>query len=187
MNCKKAESLVTEFIDNTLSARETWELDKHFAECNACTRLLNETRRTVALMAESPRFEVSDDFMANIQTRIAQVEQQPPKRAWGANLQELFRPRMRPLWGAVGAACLLTAVVVMQRMPDATGPGAAAAIPTAARLVQSARTQSIALSASDPFGDTAAATMAASATTNVGSSGASESTGATESSSGSIY
>lgn len=181
MTCKKAESLVTEFIDNTLSARETWELDKHFAECNACMLILNETRRAVALLSGAPRFEVSDDFISNLQARIVKVDQQPAKRAWVENLRELFRPRVRPLWGVVGAACLLMALVIAQRVPDAPRTDVTAASSPTARLVQTARMQSIALSASDPFGDTAAASVAASATANSGLSGA------PEASSGSIY
>lgn len=161
MNCRKAESLLSEYIDNALSARETWEVEKHLGLCNACTRLLNETRRTVNLLADAPRSEVSTDFVANLQARIANIEQEPARRAWVESLRELFRPRVRPVWGAAMAACGLVAVFVIQNIsvhtPDPIAPNAATP------LVQAARMQSIALAATDPFGDTAAASVAASA------------------------
>ena len=165
MNCQKAESLLSEYIDSTLSARETWELDKHLAGCNACTRLANEMRRTVSMLAEAPRFEVSDSFVANLQARIAGVEQEPPRRAWADSLRELFRPRVRPVWGAAMGTCALAALFLFQNAPHKNPEQQKPS--TTATLVQTARTQSIALAASDPFGDTAAASMAANAAMTV--------------------
>ena len=164
MRCQTAESLLSEYIDNRLSARETWELDKHLAECNRCTRVLNETRRTVSLLSEAPSFSVSDDFTANLQARIARIEPAPARKAWLHDLREALRPRARPLWAAGLAVCALAIVVVVQNHPASEmveSPGIAAPAGADTRFVQTARTHSIALAASDPFGDTAAANVAA--------------------------
>src|SRR5438045_265717 len=58
MNCRNIQPLLSEYIDNVLSARDTWEVDKHLAECNGCARVVNQMRQTVRLLAESDRFEV---------------------------------------------------------------------------------------------------------------------------------
>jgi anti-sigma factor RsiW len=176
MNCQQAESLISEYIDSTLSARATWELDKHLAECHSCTRILNETRRTVRLLADAPAFHVSDEFMTSLQARIALVEQEPPRRAWMARFATLRRPSVRPVWGAAVATCALAAIVVFNAIPH-PHPAVAPQANPAARLVQSARTQGIALAASDPFGDPAAASMAASTVSNSGQASARETMG----------
>src|SRR5437016_1749655 len=98
MECNSIQQQLSEYLDNALSARETWELDKHLAECNACTRLLNELRGTVQAVADAPRFEVSADFMETLNARLAKVEPKPARWAWIENIRALFRPRVLPAW-----------------------------------------------------------------------------------------
>jgi anti-sigma factor RsiW len=159
-----AERLLSEYIDNRLSARETMELDKHFAGCNSCTRALNETRRTVAIVSQSPAFSVSDEFVANLQARLAHVEPEPARRAWLGDLREALRLRARPLWATgLGASALAVVFVAMKPHEVQVAPVAQPSTKVAAsRFVHTAKMHSIALAASDPFGDTAAANVAAS-------------------------
>ena len=163
MTCRIAEGLLSEYIDDALSARDTLAVEKHLAECHGCTRLLNETRRTVGLLAGAQRFDLSSEFAEKLQERLAGVEQHPARMAWVESLHALFRPRVLPIWGAAAGACALIVLVVatgsLRVHPRATGLPAS----TGARIVQTARVQSIALAASDPFGDTAAASVAANA------------------------
>src|SRR2546430_13920477 len=98
MNCRTVQPLLSEYIDNRLSARDTWEVDKHLAACNPCSRALNEMRQTVRLVVDMPRFEVSVDFMERLQSRIESVRPEPQRAAWFAGLRELFRPRVLPGW-----------------------------------------------------------------------------------------
>jgi anti-sigma factor RsiW len=172
MNCKTIQPLLSEYIDNALSARDTWEVDKHLADCNGCARALNELRMTVRLLGERPRFEVSADFMENLQSRIAAVQPEPPRAAWLASLREMFRPRALPAWGAAAGACGLALVMLMQRV-DAPENAAAPLRPAAPPLVQTARNQSVALAATNPLGDPAAAALIASAGPETGESSAS--------------
>ncbi len=163
MNCKTIQPLLSEYIDNVLSARDTWEVDKHLSECNPCAGALNELRRTVGLLAEAPRFEVSVNFMEKLQSRIAVIEPQPPRMAWFSGLREMFRPRVLPAWGAAVGACGLAVfflasrpIVEIDRTPSPHGPS----------IAQTARNQSVALAASNPLGDPAAAALVASNTSN---------------------
>ena len=170
MNCRTVQPLLSEYIDNTLSARETWEVDRHLAECNSCNRALNEMRRTVGLVASSPRFEVSDDFMASLQVRLAGVEPSPARWAWLEGLRDLFRPRALPAWGALGAlgTAALAFVMLVPRGPQI--PAAKLGVPVAEpAIVQSAARQNLALQAADPFADIAAANLSAHVSTDLAS------------------
>jgi anti-sigma factor RsiW len=164
MNCQKMHPLLSEYIDNALSARATWEVDKHLAACHHCTRMLNEMRRTVEAVASAPRFEVSGDFMEKLQARLANVEPEPPRRAWLNALEEVFRPRLRPVWGAALGTCALAVVMMISSKtpvvehPVTSGPS----VPAMPAMVTVAQTQNIALTANDPLGDAAAASMQAS-------------------------
>src|SRR5947207_456931 len=102
MDCRTAQPLLSEYIDNALSARQTWDLDRHLGLCHECTRLLNELRRTTELTANAPLFEVSADFMARLQSKLANVE---PKTSagWIQTVRSLFRPRILPAWGVAVA------------------------------------------------------------------------------------
>jgi anti-sigma factor RsiW len=164
MNCQNAKPLISEYIDNSLSARDTWELDKHFAECNPCARQLNEMRETVNVLAVAPRFEVSDDFMAKLQGRLSALEPETPRQTWLTNLREFFRPGLiRPAWGAALGTAALAAIMLFPR-PSVTkdGNGVIIAPTMDHNMVTVTRTQNISMAASDPLGDTAAASMAGS-------------------------
>ena len=167
MNCKTIQPLLSEYIDNALSARDTWEVDRHLGGCNSCVQAVNELRKTVSLMAEAPRFDVSANFMEKLQARIATLEPEPSRAAWFATLRQMFRPRVRPAWGAGLAACALALIFFVSRPSEITGvepPLQASPI----SIVQTSQNQNVALAASNPLGDPAAAALVAS---NVSESG----------------
>jgi anti-sigma factor RsiW len=168
MNCNTIQPRLSEYIDNALSARDTWEVDKHLADCNACTRALNEMRQTVSILTEAPRFEVSSDFMEKLHARIAVIEPEPPRVTWLASVRELFRPRVLPAWGAAMGACALALIMLMPRTPVAVGGKIFDSKPQPVSLVQTARNQNVALAATNPLGDPAAAALVASNTSENG-------------------
>src|SRR5258708_4281357 len=161
MNCKRALPLLSEYIDNSLSARDTWEVDRHLAGCNGCTRALNELRRTVDIVAESARFEGSPDFISCLQSRLEGLEPSTERRAWISWVREGFRPRVLPAWGAA-AACALAVIILLSKpgVHSSVGPGASTGGPDP-KEVQAAAHQTVAFSASDPFADIGAANLAA--------------------------
>jgi anti-sigma factor RsiW len=163
MKCSKVQALLSEYVDNALSARDTWEVERHLSVCYECTRLVNELRRTVAILVEAPRYEVSPEFMERLQARISKLEPAPVRQTWGSSLGYLLRPRTLSAWG-VGFACVL--LLMLWFMPRSTrvsnkplslleGPH------VAVRLVQVAKAQNILMAASDPFEDLSAANLAA--------------------------
>jgi anti-sigma factor RsiW len=157
MRCETAQPLLSEYIDNALSARDTWEVDKHLTDCHACTRLLNELRQTARVVADAPRFEVSPDFMERLHARIAALEPEPPRRAWASNLRALLRPRILPAWGAAMAASVWAFTLLLPpRSPAPILPPVAEMTVT---QVQMAKIQYATLSASDPLADLTAANL----------------------------
>lgn len=168
MNCHDTRELLSEYIDSALPARAAWEVERHLSGCSACTGELNSLRRTVGLLADAPRFETSDDFMAKLQARIALAEpnepahRRPALQGWGERLRERFRPAARPAWGAALGVCAVAAIVFASRPAEiqnvtATAPSSQASVE---RAVQ---THGVALAVTDPLGDAAAASLAVSA------------------------
>lgn len=162
MRCSSVQPLLSEYIDNALSGRATWEVDKHLAECNVCARLVNEMRWTVGALTAAPRFEVSTDFMAQLQRRIADLEPESPRRVWLANLREMFRPRALPVWGAAAAACALAVVLLLPRTPGQSGGPLVRPLKPEPSFVQAAKSQNVALAAANPLEDLATANLVAS-------------------------
>ena len=168
MNCQTIYPLLSEYIDNALSARDTWRVDAHLAECNACVRALNEMRQTVRLVAEMPRFEVDAEFTEKLQSRLATIEPDRPRVAWLGNIRQLFRPKAIPVWGA--AACGLALIILLPRSPHDQVEVQPIGAPPRPSIVQTARNQSVALAAANPLGDPAAAALIAANSNETGES-----------------
>jgi anti-sigma factor RsiW len=48
MVCRDAVELVSDYLDGTLSRRDRRRLEKHLAQCDACTAYLDQVRATIA-------------------------------------------------------------------------------------------------------------------------------------------
>jgi anti-sigma factor RsiW len=46
--CRDAVELASDYLDGTLSRRQRRRLEKHLAECDACTAYLEQMRATIA-------------------------------------------------------------------------------------------------------------------------------------------
>lgn len=170
MNCQTVQYMLSEYIDNTLSARDTWEVDRHLQACHACARTLNELRQTVRAISDMPRYEVSPDFMERLQARLASVEQKPARPWLLAGFQEVFRPRLLPAWGAALATIVIAVALLMPR-PSAHNPGGILPQSVTDNTLQMATTQNVALTAVNPFEDLAVSNLAAHVTAESGADG----------------
>src|SRR5437016_11161807 len=72
--CGQVQALLSDYVDNTLSARQAWNVEKHLADCPACTALSQELRATVRLLQATPHLDTADDFMAKLHARLDTVE-----------------------------------------------------------------------------------------------------------------
>ena len=167
MKCNKMQPLLSEYVDNSLSARETWEVDRHVTQCYECARVLNELRRTVELVGSADRYEVSPEFVDRLETRISGIEPNAPRGAWLGGLGRIFRHRALPAWGLAVASCAL-AILVFIPHPEPGGSQPPVVRPASeSGHVAVAANQNVALAASDPFADIATANLTAHASADM--------------------
>ena len=71
--CGRTVRSLGEYLDGTLPLRRRRALEAHLRACAACGREREAMRRTVALLTGLPRPELSADFDAALQARLAAV------------------------------------------------------------------------------------------------------------------
>src|SRR5580700_2360084 len=88
--CKRARAMLSEYVDNALSARDMWEAEKHLAECAACSQLAERTRQTVQVLRSADALDTGDQFMAQLHARLDNLGPVPARRTPGAVVREWF-------------------------------------------------------------------------------------------------
>jgi anti-sigma factor RsiW len=163
--CSKTESMLSEYVDNTLSARDTWEVEKHLAECAACTQLSHRTRETIQLLHIAETLDASDQFMANLHARLDTLGPVPARRTPATVVREwLYEIRQhvntRPIQTlSVGmASFVLAALLFSGRTGPVVGPPISS---TVEKVSQEALDRHVAVTASNPFDDPVAAKLEA--------------------------
>ncbi|HZP80214.1 MAG TPA: zf-HC2 domain-containing protein [Chthonomonadaceae bacterium] len=171
--CAQMRLLLSDYLDDTLSARQVWNVEKHLAACAECAALCRRMQATVRLLQAAPRFDTSDNFMAKLHARLDSVEPERPlsrsrltalRDGWAA-LVETLRQRPAP---ALSLGFALTALVALLLLPHggAVKPSdlplppsrpTSAPVPIAAESLR----RSVALAAANPLDDPAAANLEA--------------------------
>ena len=64
LNCERAQPLLVAYTENSLSARDILEVERHLTLCRPCTRQIEELRLTVSLLHNVERRDTAPDFMA---------------------------------------------------------------------------------------------------------------------------
>src|SRR5579859_3667904 len=77
--CRAAGRLLSDYVDGMLSARETWEVEKHLAACPECAAAAKQIHATVELLHTSERFETGNDFMAKLHARLDRLDPEPAR------------------------------------------------------------------------------------------------------------
>ena len=171
--CQQTRTLLSDYMENTLSGRESWNVEKHLTVCPPCSLYLREMQATVSLLQTMPRLDTSSDFMARLHAQLDTVEpaaQSPLARfaGWRDRLADfgamLRSPRVPALSLSLSAVALVAALAVNQLTPTAK-PAESASVPVSRPAVSAAATlnlnHNVALSASNPFDDPAAANLEA--------------------------
>ncbi|MBQ2219271.1 MAG: zf-HC2 domain-containing protein, partial [Elusimicrobia bacterium] len=70
MNCNKAQELISQYIDNELSAQSVSELLKHFEECDKCKQDYIMLKNIKTVLSKAPKKELSSDFTASVMNKI---------------------------------------------------------------------------------------------------------------------
>ena len=181
--CRSVEPLLSDYMENALSAREIWEVEKHLTSCTACTQLSQQMQATVQVLRAADRYDTADDFMAKLHARLDRVEPEPARRPsvrdmaqnWLGALQAGLRTWHVPALTAGFAAAALV-LLVQSNLPVVP---ATSATPPAAEHLREDLSRQVAFVASNPFDDPVAAKAEVDGANNPGSENRTEVGGAT--------
>src|SRR5436309_1680369 len=122
--CGRTARWLGEYIDATLPLLRRRAVEAHLRRCDRCRRELEATRRTVALLADLPRRELSAGFEAGLRARLANTQR---RRGRPRYLSAPWPSRFRrlALAGALAAAALALGVWRLQDLPQSPQPAPA--------------------------------------------------------------
>jgi anti-sigma factor RsiW len=161
--CRNVQELLSDYLENTLAARQALEVEKHLAGCAECASLAREMRATIHLLRNAETYDTGDDFMARLHARLDGLEPEPARRRtalvalrdWLEGFRQNLNARRVPALSVGLAMAALVAIVIVQRpMPATENPPTHPAIPAAPLQ------HNVALTASNPFDDPYAAKAA---------------------------
>ena len=170
--CRSVQNSLSDYLENTLAARDAWSVEKHLASCLSCAKYLGEMQATVALLRSAPRFDTSDDFMAKLHAQLDSVGMKPAGplsrlagfRDWLlASGSGLRSPRLPALGLSLSAIALLAVIATNQLAPKPANdlPPLPVAAPVVSPTASQQLNHNVALSANSPFDDPAAANLEA--------------------------
>jgi len=164
MNCKTAKSLLSEFVDEKLTAADAWEVQTHLSDCAACGQTRRDLEALRRALQALPTRQPSANFDAALAQRLALTRRPAPQRTWRDRVSLPFRQPMlllRPAFAlgvalaAVGGVLLLPAHAPV---PDLAATGAAHSADHA--FVTACVAQHRRDAAGDPLADLAAQNLA---------------------------
>lgn len=168
--CHATREQLSAYLDNTLSARTVWDVEKHLTACPDCAEVSRQMQATVLLLHSVERLDTGDDFMAKLHARLDGLEPEPARRNsladWmrdaAANLRAGFTVRRVPGFGFGMAAAGIAAFAVFTHLPTPVGQAVpvnvsvpAPSAPTPGGVHEDLQ-RNVALTANDPLGDVAA-------------------------------
>jgi anti-sigma factor RsiW len=173
--CRDVRTLLSDYVDNTLSARQVWEVEKHLADCADCAETARQMQATVRLLRTAERLDTADDFMAKLHARLDGLEPEPAPSRFGLGalrdglrgLREAMQRYRVPAFGLGISAAALATVLVFSRSGVTTTDTAPSPPPVAPRNAGQALNagdplkRNVALVASNPFDDPVAANLEA--------------------------
>ncbi len=115
MDCTEIQNNLSAFLDGELSAGEKAEMEKHLAECGACSAEAERMRKVVGLVAGLPRVKALGDFTSRVH-RAIEVEKDAV-RTLEKHAKLAFTPASA-LFAAV-AAVLIAVIVFLVISPEA--------------------------------------------------------------------
>ena len=106
MDCREFRKKHVAYVDDLLAAVDMDAMRTHLGECGACSRQDTAVRRSLLLVRNLPSIEPSRDFMARLNSRLAEIG--PPPRYAVAPRSSLFVSAP-----AIGAFAALAAGIAM--------------------------------------------------------------------------
>lgn len=161
--CGAVELRLSDYIENALSAREVWEVEKHLTSCAGCTQAAQQMQATVHVLRSADRYDTGDDFMAKLHMRLDDLEPEPVRgrslwntvQDWLGSLQAGARTWHVPALTAGFAAAAL--VLIVHGTLPTTPPQSVPFSTTAGVAAGEDLSRQVAFTASNPFDDPVAA------------------------------
>ena len=88
MDCREFRNKHVAYVDDLLAGVDMDAMRAHLNECGACSRQDTAVRRSLILVRNLPSIEPSPDFMARLNSRLAEIG--PPSRHAVAPRSSLF-------------------------------------------------------------------------------------------------
>jgi anti-sigma factor RsiW len=66
MPCRELVELVTEYLEDTLTAVDRLRFEAHLAECEYCVTYVDQMRRTIRLLGRIPEESLTPDAVATL-------------------------------------------------------------------------------------------------------------------------
>lgn len=152
MNCKRVQRYLAEHLDGSLSGHLDWEIERHLVGCRECSRAQRELELTLAAVRGLARPDTTPDLRDAVRARL--------------NPSPLPRVPIaghRPAWPwALAAAALCLAAwggLAPHRAPSGADLSTDTLAASARQAAQAGQAQSVALAASNPLDDVAAANL----------------------------
>lgn len=113
MDCSGIEQWLSEYLESSLPAEETENVEKHLLDCSRCSALLKEMRSALNLCRNYPTLEMDPDFLEKI---LLRTSGHPRTRSFRERLDQYFlRPLLTPRF-AVGASLATLFLVLMTNL-----------------------------------------------------------------------
>lgn len=167
-NCRDIQIQLSDYIENSLSARQVWDVEKHLADCADCAEQLRQLKATVELLRGAPRYDTSQDFMAALHARLDGLEPTPTPtrtlldglRDWLAGARSTLQQNRLPALSLGLAAVVLILMFAVNRPDVSIPPPTPQSIPHSVAMVPETTLPSVAAeSTGNPFADPAADTL----------------------------
>ena len=173
-DCRKAEALLSEYVDDTLSARDMFEVEKHLAGCKPCSHTAELMQSTVNILRAAEALDTSNDFMAKLHSRLDTLGPVPARRSlvgsfkdWLADVRQQINRKPIPAL-SLGMASFIAVAALFN---VSRGPAVGIKIDVAEHVSQVDLDRHVAVTASNPFDDPVAAKLEAEGNGSGSSSG----------------
>ena len=164
--CRINQNLLSEYVDGSLSARTTWEVEKHLSDCSACSSQASQLRELVNLLHNTETKDTSDEFMRNLYARLDSLPQPERNLSFNVTMKDILASAGTLIWkkrvpalgagfAVVGLTALFFAIQIhINDAPNDTYKQ------TITPNIQQALERNVAAAAADPLGDLAAERLA---------------------------
>ncbi len=79
MNCKRVIRELSNYIDGELEASVKQELEHHLGQCEDCTLVVDQTKKTVQIFCDSEPVELPSDVRTRLHAALRRKMNNPSK------------------------------------------------------------------------------------------------------------